>query len=342
MLGYEKFKYFSILAFCTQMVGTVLAIFALYYGYGLPGIGIAHIITAILSATAIAFTARKVIDGFSLKGKLSKALAVIKQAAPLGITAILITIYYRADLIMLSIIKGDQAVGYYNSAYALVNGLLLVSATFSATFLPRMSSYFNCEPAKLDVLYQTGFKYMLFFGMAAAFGAAFLAEPIYGLIYPDSYLPGAYALKILIWAMAMMFVNTFQNALMIARDLKKRLMYLTGAGAFVNIILNLILIPPYGFIGAAYATVASQLITVVGFIITLRRTMPYKMFTILLLRLLPAIAMMVLSIKFTESVMIVPRILIGAAVFIVALIITGGLNRRDYKTLIGLLSWGKE
>ncbi|MCD6162244.1 MAG: flippase [candidate division Zixibacteria bacterium] len=342
LLGYEKFKYFSMLSLSTQMAGTMLGILVLYLGYSLPGIGVTHLITAVLSAVAIAITARRVVGGFSLRGKLTKALDIIKQSAPLGITAILITIYYRADLIMLSIIKGDQAVGCYNSAYALVNGLLLVSATFSSTLLPRMSSYFKREPDKLDVLYQTGFKYLLFFGMAAAFGAAFLAEPIYRLIYPEAYLPGANALKILIWAMAMMFVNTLQNALMIARDLKKRLMYLTGAGAFVNIILNLILIPPYGFAGAALATVASELITAAGFIITLRSSLPYRMFASLLWRLLPALALMVLSIKFTESVMIIPRILIGAAVLVVALVITGGLNRRDFRTLMGLLSWGKD
>ena len=341
LLGYEKFGHFSLLALGTQMLGTCLGFSFLYLGYGLPGIGVGHLITVIASITVAAIIVNKVVSGFSFNGSVSRALTIIKQSAPLGITAILMAIYYRADFIMLSFMKGDEAVGYYNSAYALVNGLLLVSITFSSTLLPRMSNYFSHNPEKVDQLYRTGFKYLLFFGLAAAFGAAFLAEPIYELIYPDSYLPGALALKILIWALALMFVNSLQNTLMIVRDLKKWLMYLTGAGAVVNIILNLFLIPKYSFAGAAVATVASELITAVGFLIILRRSLPVRLLIIWLLKVLPAIVLMVLSIKLTAGMTVIPQVIIGGAVMVVTLTLTGGLNRQDFRMAMNLMSWGR-
>jgi len=342
LLGYEKFRHYSLLAVGTQTMGTCLGFMVLYSGWGLPGIGMANIITVLVSGIVIAVVVYKSVCRFSPDGLFSEALTVIKQAAPLGITVILMTIYYRADFIMLSFMRGDTEVGYYNSAYALVNGLLLVSVTFSSTLLPRLSGYFTHSPEKLNQLYQTGLKYMLFFGLAAAFGTAFLAKPVYELIYPESYIPGAFALRILIWALALMFVNALQNALMIARDLKKWLMYLTGAGAAANIILNLILIPPYGFIGAASATVAAELITAAGFLIILRHNLPMKLFLSWLIRLAPAIVIMIIAIKLTPEIMIILRVIIGAVVFGVMLILTGGLNRDDFKTVMGLVSWGRE
>ena len=342
LLGFERFKLYTILAMGTQLLGTSLGLLVLYIGWGLIGVGISQLVTEIISGVVIAVVVSVMVCRFSLKGAFKRAVMIIKQSAPLGITAILMTIYYRADFIMLSFMKGDQAVGYYNSAYALVNGLLLISVTFSSTLFPRLSGYFSKSPEKLDQLYQTGFKYLLYIGMAAAFGAALLAEPIYDLIYPDSYLPGAVALKILIWALALMFINTLQNALMIARDLKKWLMYLTLAGATANIILNVILIPPYSFKGAAMATVVSETITTIGFLIILRKNLPFKLLGAWLLRLVPAIVLMILSINLTDGMMVIPRMIIGALTFMITLIITGGLNRDDFGTVMGLFSRGRE
>ncbi|MCP4582419.1 MAG: flippase [candidate division Zixibacteria bacterium] len=341
LLGHERFKLYGVLAMGSQTLGTILGLLALYIGLGLIGIGIAHFTSAVVATIVIGLIVSRRVCRFRFGGSLAGAAEILKKAAPLAVAAILTTIYYKADFVMLSFIKGDTAVGYYNSAYALVNGLLLVSTSFSATILPRMSGYFRSDEAKLNQLYSNSFKYMLFIGLAAAFGATFLAKPLFILVYPESYMPGVDALKILIWALALMFVNMIQSAHLIARDLSKQLMIITGIGAIINIILNFILIPRFSFSGAAVATVVSEVLAGIGFFLLLRRHLPLSQLLSWLGRLIPAIAAMSLFLIFTPALNVILRIIGGAVIFAVILTLSKGLTRQDLDYLINLLPWGK-
>ena len=338
LLGYEKFRLYSLLAMGTQVLTTCLGFAALAAGSGLVGIGVAHMVTASTLAIAIGTIVYRKICKFQLHGSLENGLAILKQAAPLCITALRLTVNYRADFILLSLFKGDKAVGYYNSAYALVNGLLLVSTAFSATILPRMAGYFNTDKEKLTRLYSSAFKYLFYLGLAMAVGATMLAHPIFELIYPESYLPGAGALSILIWALAFMFVNSLQSAHLVARNQNRQLMYLTGIAAFVNITLNLILIPPYSFRGAALATIISELAAGTGYFIILRSALPFKKLVRWSLRLLPAVSAMIIAIMLTESVMVIPRAILAGMLFIFMLAISGALDLADLGYLAASLA----
>jgi O-antigen/teichoic acid export membrane protein len=341
LLGFERFKLYGVLAMGTQLLQTVLSFIALYLRYELIGIGAVNLLVALIATLAVGYAVNKRVCSFSLKGSFVQGLAIIKSALPLTVTGVLMTVYYRADFVMLSIMKGDAAVGYYNSAYALINGLLLVSTSFSATVLPRMSGYFRESAEQMMNLYQAGFKYMLYFGLAAAVGVLFVAEPIYMLFYPQAYLPGALTLKILIWAMALMFVNSLQSGLLIATDLKKLLMYLAAVGAVTNIGLNLILIPAYSFNGAAVATLVSELVTGLGFFIILKSQLPFSRVAIWVLRFLPAGLIMILVLWILPSLNVVLRILAGAAAVIMGLLITKGLDKTDIKYVLRLLPGGQ-
>ena len=342
LLGFERFKLYGFLAMFSQLLTTLLSFIALYLGYSLIGIGIAHVITAILATSVVGYMVRRRVCRFDFKGTFRQGLIIIKAALPLAVTAVLMTIYYRADFVMLSIMQGDEAVGFYNSAYALINGLLLVSTSFSATALPRLTGYFSGNHEQLRSLYQTGFKYMMYLGLAVAFGALFVAEPVYQLFYPSTYQPGVSALRILIWALALMFINSLQSGLMIAADRKQLLMYLTGIGAVVNIGLNLILIPRYSFNGAAVATVISELITGIGFFVILKDHLQLRQMLRWILSLIPAVASMALFLYIFPNINVILRIIIGAIVIIGVLILTRGLDRRDINMVLKLLPGGSE
>jgi len=341
LLGYERFKLFGYLAMGTQTLTTILGILVLYIGFGLTGIGIAFVFASLISTIIIGLVVIKRVCRISAGFNWQNALKILYDAAPLAGAAILATIYYKADFIMLSYFKGDKAVGYYNSAYALINGLLLVSTSLRATLLPRMAGYFVSDQEKLDRLYHIGFKYMLYIGLSAAIGAVILAEPIFQLVYPQAYQPGAAALKILIWALALMFVNTLQGAHLIARDYKKQLMCITGLGAILNIGLNLILIPKYSFTGAALATVITELMTGAGFFFILRSHLSLRQLFLWLLQLLPPLIVMILFLIYIPDLPVVACVIIGAGIILTGLVTTRGLTGRDLGYIANLFPWGK-
>ncbi len=329
--GFERFRLYSLLSLITQSVNTLSGLAVLAAGLGIVGIGGAQLGSALICSAGIALVVHFRIAPIAFAWSLERAKTVIRAAAPLGVTALLTMLYYRASFIFLSHFRGDLEVGYYNSAYSIINSLLLLPATFSMTVLPRMSEYTEKEPERLDVLYHRAYMYMFYFGFSAAAGVTLLAGPIFDLLYPDSYLPAVPVLQILIWALALMFMTSLQGTHLVARNMKKKLLIVVAAATAVNFILNALLVPSFGRYGAAVTAVVSESVSWIGGFLFLRRHLPVRVLFVWILPLAPALAAMAVFLVRTDAWPLIVRIAIGAIIVIVLLTLFGGLRRDDFR-----------
>ena len=333
LIGFERFLSYGIISIIHYLGYISLATAALFLGFGLIGIGVGQISSAlIVLIIASYFVSTKVVKPRG-KPSLDQALRIFKKAVPLGITAVLVNIYYKADFVMLSFMKGDKEVGFYNSAYMIVNTLLLLITTFTSTLLPRLSFLFATDFEALGKLYRTVFKYLLFAGLGCAFGAVALAKPIFLLLFDEIYLPGAAALSILIWASALMFVNAFQGTALIAADKKRQLVYMTGTGALINIVLNIFLIPRFGFRGAAVATVISEAIAGVWSFILLTKLNPWRQILPLFMKSLTAALVMFFALNHIPGIHVLLRIVVGFFTYTLILITVRGFDSNDWQLI---------
>ena len=336
LAGLEKFKEYGLISAAYSFAYSAVAIAALYLGYGLVGIGASQLaIATAIAVVGILFVSTKVMKplaNLSIQG----CIELLKKAAPLGLAGILVMMYYRIGFILLSFIRGDVELGYYNSAFTIINGLLLFAGTFSGTLLPRLSSLYALNTDNLDKLFRTAFKYLFFLGFGFAFGAAILARPVFELLFGAEYLPGASTLVILGWASALMFINSLNNNMLIALDLKKKLLYINGVVAAANILLNVIFIPSLGFKGAAFATFGSELILSIWSCSVLNEHNPLLNFVSLIARTLVAALVMTVVISLLHFSVIV-EIALGVAVYSLALIIVRGLDRSDLEIVMSLM-----
>ena len=97
-------------------------------------------------------------------------------------------------------------------------------------------------------------------GFLIAVGVTILAEKIILLIYGEGFIPSIITLRILIWVAALMFITYLFGNVLGSIDKQAVIAKVSGINAVVNIVLNLILIPRYGYIGAAIATLATEAI----------------------------------------------------------------------------------
>jgi len=342
LMGLEKFKAFGIFSGLYALGFTLLAITAMKLGFGLVGIGASQLsIGLIVTALGIFFVWRYVMRP---KGgiDLAQSFSVFLLAAPLGVTSLLTAIYYRADFILLSHFKGDVVVGYYNAAYTIVNTLLLFAATFSGSLLPRFSNLFVNDFDILGRLYRIAFKYLLFVGVGMAFGAAVLAGPLIGLLFGEEYLPAAAALSILIWASALMFVNSLQGTLLVASNMKRQLVYLTGAAALVNLIVNFSLIPAIGVRGAAIAKVSCELVAGVWAFTLCRNHNPFRETAGHLGKALGAGLAMIAVLLLASHLHVLTRVAIGAVVYGLGLLIFRGLDTEDFRIVGAIIGFHRD
>jgi len=90
-------------------------------------------------------------------------------------------------------------------------------------------------------------------------GTLLLSDRIIDLVYGEEYVNAIPVLRILVCSLIFVFVNYIFLNILVAADRQKINAIVTGICLFVNISLNMCLIPYYGYLGAAYATVITEI-----------------------------------------------------------------------------------
>jgi O-antigen/teichoic acid export membrane protein len=185
---------------------------------------------------------------------------IIVPAIPLSLVALSSTIYFRIDSVLLSFIQGEAAVGWYNAAYKLIELLLFVPSVYTVAIFPVLSNYYSSSKKNLEFIYTKSYKYLFIVGIPIATTITVLAPEIILLLYQSGYTESILTLQILIWAIPLMFLSYTNAWIFISINKQNLLLKLTFVMMVANIILNLILIPQYSYLGAALATVITTLL----------------------------------------------------------------------------------
>ena len=256
--AYEKFEYESAIMIIVYIARASLCLLALFLGYGLFEISLIFAFSGIL--TLILFFL--VCERKFIKTKLELDFAFLKNTIKLALPFTIVTtfgfIYVRIDTIMLSIMKGDAVVGWYNAAATLTYGLRPIPHFFMSALLPVMSYYYMSSKDSLKIAYEKSFKYLLILGLPIAVGTTLLSDKIIFLLYGSQFSNSVIALQILGWDILLIFLYSCLAFLLISIDRQVQMAVIAGCTALINIILNLFLIPSFSYIGAAIATIAAE------------------------------------------------------------------------------------
>jgi O-antigen/teichoic acid export membrane protein len=326
----EYAVFFGVLSRIILLISLLIIIF---YDLGLSWIIIASVVAdAIHSIVMVFYSKRFVKLDFNLDTTFCRYL--LKEALPIALTSVFITIYFRIDVIMLSMMKGDSEVGIYSAATRLTEALLFLSSTFMVSMFPLMSRYFSDSPKTLPFIYRKSVKYLFILALPIAVGVTFFSDKIILLMYGDQFQNTSNVLKILIWATGILFINDVTNFLLISSNKQKFVTISTAIGAVLNTGLNFILIPKYSYQGAAFATVITELSLAVMLIYFLPSGIfSYNIFDELHAPIKATVAMSIFillaSMVSTNLLIIIPSILI----YFISLYIFGVINEEDKKLI---------
>ncbi|MDO8716341.1 MAG: flippase [Dehalococcoidales bacterium] len=182
----------------------------------------------------------------------------LKQAWPFGLAGVFSGIYFWIDSVMLSFMKGNEVVGWYNAAYRLVFVLTVIPGVYFTSAFPAMSKYYVTSKESLKLIYEKSIKYMIILAVPIAVGTSLLADKAIMLIFDPGYSNSIIALQILVWAVAFVFISSGFARLFESTNKQLIVTIVAGACAILNVVLNLILIPRYSYIGASAATVTTE------------------------------------------------------------------------------------
>ena len=181
----------------------------------------------------------------------------LTEAWPMAATAVSVIIFFRIDVVMVSLIQGTTAVGFYSVAYTLSEASLVVPSLFVASLFPVLAKLHRDSTQSFRDSCALAIKYLMYLALPMAFVVTLWAKPIVSLLFGASFDPSVGALQILIWSAALMYPSYFLGTAFVAANLQKLSLTLNSLQAALNIGLNVLLIPGYSYLGASFATVGA-------------------------------------------------------------------------------------
>ena len=259
--AYERMDKEAFLKGTSQILLFLSGIVILALGFGLFGLSNVFLIVYLVSSVVGFYMVHEGISSIRPSFNLMFWKYILRESLPLALTVIFTVIYFKIDIVMLSLIRGDNSeIGWYSAAMRLTELIGVVPALIVSALFPILSGLYKNSIDSLRKAYKTSFKYLLVIALPVAVGTLLLSERFIYIIYGKEFAKAIPALQILVFALIFIFVNYILMNILVAVDKQRLNAIVAGTCVFVNIVLNLCLIPHYGYLGAGFATVITEIV----------------------------------------------------------------------------------
>jgi len=195
---------------------------------------------------------------FSLDKNMLRYLLV--EAWPMGVSIIFVFVYFKMDSIILSIMKGVEAVGIYNSAYKIFENLIIFPAIFIGLVIPLLSKLYLDDKEQFKKLFQRTQDALVIGAIPLVCGGIVLSGPVLHLIAGKDFVVAQESFIFLLCAVFFVFIANLYGAVVIILKKQKLATVVYALGAVFNFIANLYFIKQYSYNGAAVVTLATELL----------------------------------------------------------------------------------
>ena len=328
--AFERFEFISISTALTSILMFAGVFFAIRQEFDLIAFALIYLVVnaIILLYSVSIYTWKFAIPSLKIDWPFWKQ--IVLESIPFWLNSVFVIIYFKIDMVMLSMMSGDAAVGWYSASYRLIDALAFVPAVFMSTLYPVFSRFYVTSRDSLEFVFKKSFKFLTVIAVPIGIGTTILAEKIILVIYGEQYFPSVPALQILIWASVMSFINYTPATYFTSTDRQRALMIFTFTGAILNIILNYLLIPKFSFNGAAVATVTAELVVGILMVMNIHniRNLSFILSNVIF-KCLAAGSLMAMFLTFFLDFNLIPLILFAAVIYFIALYVIRGFEKED-------------
>ncbi len=334
--AYEKMEYDSLIRALRMILILPIAAYAIIKGHGLfvavlsfPVVEFFILVGTIIVAVTKFYKVRWEPD-FNFSRQL------FMRALPFGFALVFSSMYFYIGSIILSKVKGDEALGIYAAAYNFCLALLFIPAMSTTAIYPRLSTYFKASKEKFRKLYEYSFKYLYIIGLPLSVGAFMLSDRMMTMLYGKAFLESGLALQILAGYLVIKFINFLLGIVLYSMNRQKKRMISQAVTSAINLALNLMLIPWLGIVGAAISTLITEVILFVLYYYFVSHGFYYFNFLRTLIKPLVAVVVMA-GIVHTLRDYVVMAILSGAGIYgltLLALKVFTAEDKEIFKRLV--------
>jgi len=265
---------------------------------------------------------------------------ILKRSWPVALSGVFVIIYFKADTILLSLLRpaatAQQEVGIYGAAYKVLEVLVTFPSVFLGLVMPHLANaYAHRDRERFQRVMQKSFDFFAIITLPLVAGTLILAEPIMTLIAGQEFIISAPVLKILIIATGIIYLTHLSVYGVIAAEQQKRMMPFYVIAAIGAVAAYLITIPRFSYFGAAWTTVAVELFIGLAATRLVWLTMrPVIHFSVFWKTALASTIMALLIIVLKLNLFL--AIVFGGIVYATVLLLTKSITKEQIKEIIQL------
>jgi len=257
-------------------------------------------------------------------------LPLLRISIPFAIISFALGLSYKFDSVLLNIYRSNLETGYYNAAYNLIFSAVLISNVINTALYPSLTRQVTSNPARLAPIVDRVLRYMIAIALPITVGIWALADPLVTLLYTKNYQPAAPALQIIIWVVPFMYLSEFLGYVVLIASREKIAARSVLISTGVNVIVNLWVVPHFGYLGSAVMTVVTEMILVGQYVWVLFAILRNISWINILVRPLLASAMMGTLVVFLRPNVPLPiNVIIGAISYFIFLFVVRAFGKDD-------------
>ncbi|MGC8851903.1 MAG: flippase [Minisyncoccia bacterium] len=277
--GKEEMQYQTITEITENGTATVLGIYLLLHLPYATTLTFAYAVSAIVGFVVIFILFIKRFGQIlKLKIDVQEWRRVFSLSWPLALSSIFALIYTYTDTVMLGFWKLFEQIGYYNASQKIIALAIFPATLIITAFLPTFSRFSETDKQKAQTIFYYQNLTLLAIALPIVFGGYILANGLIIHIYGINYSPAILSLRILLLMVGISYLSVSLGNTLFIYNQQKKAFWAYFSSAFLNVPLNALLIPRYGFYGAAVATVITSFIGVLVLIYLVKRFTPLKLF----------------------------------------------------------------
>lgn len=335
--AHERMHIEGILILIRQAVWIVLALIGLSLSAQYHYFLFALLVTSVLMVIIGYGVVWKKFFHFRPTWDRATARDLMLSGMPLALSAVLVDLYLRTDIIMLDRMTDTATVGHYSAAFRLITSVTFLANSFYTVVFPVFSRMEVQSSGRLGWAYDQSMRMICMALVPLSVVTTFIAVPLMVLVFGEPFAPGGAVLAIGIWNTAMQGIAVVSGRMLVAKRRQNLILRISAFSLAVNVGLNFLFIPMWGMVGAAIASITTQTVVSIGSWLLLSRLLGGSNLPRILLPVVLAALAMSGAMWALQNASLWVSVAAGVITFPLALLLSGGVSRADLQLVRGVL-----
>jgi O-antigen/teichoic acid export membrane protein len=265
-VAYERAEFVALAVSVESVIRVVLCIAAIAAGYGLVTLFLILIATRILQLLVFVISMKRTLP-VRLEFSNMELGSFVKSWRVFAVENWMATLYTNLDVLVLSWLAGEVAVGLYSAAWKVVRLGSVAAKAYTTAVFPLLARMYEQARSEFEKTSLDTIRLMMVLSLPAVVTISIFSDRVIGLIFRSGeYVDSAPILTVLIWVLLLEFLNPFLSHTLFARGRQNRSAQVAGISLAVNLVMTFALVYQFGAWGAAVGTVVAGLVATIAYL----------------------------------------------------------------------------